>query len=175
MLDVMRIYAPIRMGDRLLVLDSHARRVSRGVRLLSSLCRPPVRYNCNTNLRILQFMACYWGGVIKFRLGAKSFPRLDELVVHNMGFLPPVAVGSPVLLRTVSFYDINHAEWFKILSECRETLVEVFLYRCRLPPQAQIHLPKLKFLALSNMLNFQNDIVAPGLNIFQLRTNDSPA
>ena len=118
------------------------------------------------NLRILQFMACYWGGVIKFRLGAESFPRLDELVVHNMGFLPPVAVGSPVLLRTVSFYDINHAEWFKILSECRETLVEVFLYRCRLSPQAQIHLPKLKFLALSNMLNFRNDIVAPGLNIF---------
>ena len=36
------------MGDRLLVLDSHAHRVSRGVRLLSSLCRPPVRYNRNS-------------------------------------------------------------------------------------------------------------------------------
>ena len=131
------------------------------------------------NLRILQLMGCYWGGAIKFLLGAETFPRL---VVHSMGLLPPVAVGSPVPLRTISFYDINHTEWVNILLECRETLVEVFLCRCQLPlpPPTRIHLPNLKFLALSNMINFQNStlnfrnnmlnfrnaIVAPGIITF---------
>ena len=118
------------------------------------------------SLRILQIRDCYWGGTIKFQLGAKSFPLLDELVLHRTQFLPPVALGSPVILRTISFYYIKDMEWVKILSECRETLVEVFLWGCRLPPPAQIHLPNLKFLALSNMINFRNDIIAPGLITF---------
>ena len=118
------------------------------------------------NLRILQLKQCRWGGTIEFLLGTKSFPLLDELVIHRMGSIPRVALESPVLLRTISFYDIDHTEWVKILSECRETLVQVFLARCRLPPPAQIHLPNLKFLALSNMLNFRNHIVAPGLITF---------
>ena len=118
------------------------------------------------NLRILQLMKCYWRGTVGFLLGTKSFPLLDELVVHCVELLPHVALGSPVLLRTISLYGVGHMEWVNILSECRETLVEVFLCHCRLPPPAQIHLPNLKFLALSNMLNFRNHIVAPGLITF---------
>ena len=118
------------------------------------------------NLRILQLRDCYWRGTTEFQLGVKSFPLLDELVLHRTQFLPPVALGSPVLLRTISFYCAKDMEWVKILSECRETLVEVFLWGCRLPPPAQIHLPNLKLLALSNMRNFRNDVVAPGLITF---------
>ena len=121
------------------------------------------------NLRTLQLINVYWGGTIEFLFGTKSFPLLDELVVHRTELLPRVALGSPILLRTISFYYIDHTEWVKILAACRETLVEVFLWRCRLPPPAQIHLPNLKFLALSHMLNFRNDIVAPGLVIFHER------
>ena len=115
------------------------------------------------NLRILQLIRCYWGGTIVFQLGTKSFPLLDELVVHRLGSLPHVALGSPVLLRKISFYNIEHYKWVKILAACRGTLVDVFLSHCRLPPPARIHLPNLKFLALSDMGNFRNDIVAPGL------------
>ena len=118
------------------------------------------------NLRILQLMKCYWGGPVEFLLGTKNFPLLDELVVHCVELLPHAALGSPVLLRTISFYGVAHMEWVNILLECRQTLVEVFLGHCRLPPPAQIHLPNLKFLALSNMLNFRNHIVAPGLLTF---------
>ena len=118
------------------------------------------------NLRILQLISCDWGGSIKFQLHAKSFPLLDKLVVHRLGLLPHVALGSPVPLQTISFCYVEDLEWVKILSECRETLVEVFLWGCKLPPPAQIHLPNLKFLALSNMRNFRNDIIAPGLITF---------
>ena len=118
------------------------------------------------NLRTLQLMGVNWRGAIEFLLGTKSFPLLNELVVHRMGLLPRVALESPVPLRTISFYYIEHIEWVKILAACRETLVEIFLCRCRLPPPTEIHLPNLKFLALSNMLNFRKDIVAPGLITF---------
>ena len=118
------------------------------------------------NLRILQLKDCYWGGSNTLLLGAKSFPLLDELVLHRTRFLPSVALGSPVLLRTISFYCIRNMGWVKILSECRETLVEVFLSGCSLPPPARIHLPNLKFLALSHMLDFRNDIIAPCLITF---------
>ena len=119
------------------------------------------------NLRILQLRKCHWGGTMKFLLGTGNFPLLDELVVHLCtGSLPRVALGSPVLLRTVSFCYVKNMEWVKILSECRETLVEVFICHCKLPPSAQIHLPNLKFLALSYMFNFRDDIVAPNLLTF---------
>ena len=118
------------------------------------------------NLRVLQLIECDWGGTIKFLLHAKSFPLLDKLVVHHMGLLPRVAPRAPIRLRTISFCYVEHLEWVKILSECRETLVEVYLWGCRLPPPAQIYLPNLKFLVLSNMLNFRNEIIAPGLVTF---------
>ena len=121
------------------------------------------------NLRILQLRQCDWGGTINFQLHAKGFPLLDQLVVYHQHLLPQMALSSPVPLRTISFGHVGGLEWVKILSECRKTLVEVFLWGCRLPPPAQIHLPNLKFLALCDMLNFQNDIVAPGLITFHER------
>ena len=69
------------------------------------------------NLRILQLIACDWGGSIKFQLHAKSFPLLDKLVVHHLGLLPHVALGPPVSLRTISFCYVEDLEWVKILSE----------------------------------------------------------
>jgi len=118
------------------------------------------------NLRTLQLNLCNALVAPKFLLGTKGFPLLDELVAHDIWNLPYVVPGTPVLLRTISFSCVPHMEWAKILLECRETLVEVFLYRCTPPPPAQIHLPNLKFLALSDMGNFRNDIVAPGLITF---------
>ena len=118
------------------------------------------------NLRSLQLSKCSWSGIMKLQLGTESFPLLEELVAHTMWSLPHVTLGSPVPLRTNSFSYVRDVEWAKILSECRETLVEVFLYYCILPPPAQIHLPNLKFLALSNMIGFRNDIVAPSLTTF---------
>jgi hypothetical protein len=118
------------------------------------------------NLRSLQLWQCIWRGDIKFRLGTENFPLLDELVAHFAWSLPHLAVRSPVLLRKIYFSYIDDVMWAKILSGCRETLVEVSLSDCVLPPPSQIHLPKLKFLALSNMLDFRNNIVAPGLITF---------
>jgi len=118
------------------------------------------------NLRTLQFRDCDPRAFTKFLLIAKSFPLLHELVAHGTLSLPEVAHSAPVLLRTISFSFLRYTEWVKILLECRRTLVEVFLHRCTPPPPAQIHLPNLKFLALSYMRDFRNDIVAPSLTTF---------
>lgn len=120
------------------------------------------------NLRSLELRQCDWRRTM-FQLGAEKFPLLDEFVARGMWSIPSMVMGSPVLLRTLSFSYIRHMEWANILSECRETLVEVLLDRCGLPPPTQIHLPRLRFLALSNMLDFRNDIVAPGLTTFHER------
>ena len=137
------------------------------VLLLTGWLPPSIRQvESMPNLRILQIVKCYWGGPVEFLLGAESFPRLDELVVHLMRLPPPVAVGSPAPLRTIDFCDITGPDWVNVVSECRETLVEVFLCRCRLSPPTQIHLPNLKFLALSDMFDSRNNIVAPSLNTF---------
>ena len=120
------------------------------------------------NLRSLELRQCDWKRDM-FQLGAESFPLLDEFVARGMWSIPSMVMGSPTLLRTISFSYIRHTEWAKIISECRETLVEVLLDRCGLPPPAQVHLPNLRFLALSNMLDFRNDIVAPGLTTFHER------
>jgi len=118
------------------------------------------------SLRTLQFKKCNRAVAPKFLLGTKGFPLLDELVAHGTLSLPEVAHSAPVLLRTISFSFLRYTEWVKILLECRETLVEVFLEYCTPPPPAQIHLPNLKFLALSYMGVFRNDIVAPSLITF---------
>jgi len=123
------------------------------------------------NLRTLQFWDCDPRASTKFQLIAKSFPLLDELVAHRTLSLPEVAHSAPVLLRTISFSFLRYTEWVKILLECRGTLVEVFLSSCTPPPPAQIHLPNLKFLALSYMDDFRNDIVAPGLITFHERAD----
>jgi hypothetical protein len=123
------------------------------------------------NLRTLQFWECDWAVSTKFLLGSKSFPLLNELVVYGTWYLPDVARGTPLLLQTISFARIRHMEWAKILLECRRTLVEVFLHDCTLPPPAQIHFPNLKFLALSSMRDFRNDIVAPRLITFHESPN----
>ena len=120
------------------------------------------------NLRSLELRQCDWRRTM-FQLGAEKFPLLDEFVARGMWSIPSMVMGSPALLRTLSFSYIRHMEWVNILSECRETLVEVLLHRCGLPPPTQIHLPKLRFLALSNMLDFRSDIVAPGLTTFHER------
>jgi len=121
------------------------------------------------NLRTLQFQYCDPRASTKFLLDTKSFPLLDELVVHATVSFPKVALSTPLLLRTISFSFIGFMEWVKILLGCRETLVEVFLHRCIPPPPAQIHLPNLKFLALSDMGDLRNDIVAPSLITFHER------
>ena len=122
------------------------------------------------NLRSLELKQCDWGRNM-FQLGAESFPFLDEFVARGMWSLPSVVVGSPALLRTLSLSYIRGMEWAKILSECRETLVEVLLDRCELPLPTQTHLPNLRFLAISNMLDFRNDIVAPNLTTFHERSD----
>ena len=121
------------------------------------------------NLRTLQFGDCDRTVSTKFLLSAKSFPLLNELVAHGTLRLPGVARSAPVLLRTISFSFLPRTEWAKILLECRETLVEVFLCSCTPPPPVQIHLPNLKFLALSYMGDFRNNIIAPGLLTFHER------
>jgi hypothetical protein len=121
------------------------------------------------NLRTLQFWECDWESSTMFLLSSKGFPLLDELVVYGRWYLPNMARGTPAPLRTLSFSCMRLTVWAKILLECRETLVEVFLHRCTPPPPAQIHLPNLKFLALSEMRDFRNDIVAPRLITFHER------
>jgi hypothetical protein len=121
------------------------------------------------NLRTLHLWQCDFAASNKFLLGSKGFPLLDELVVYDIWYPHAMARGTPLLLRIISFTSIRHMEWAKILLECRRTLVEVFLHDCSLPPPAQIHLPNLKFLALSKMRDFRNDIVAPGLITFHER------
>jgi len=121
------------------------------------------------NLRTLQFKRCDRATTSKFLLGTKSFPLLDEFVAHGTPYLPDVVRRTPARLRTISFSFIRRMEWAQILLECRETLVNVTLHRCTPPRPAQIHLPNLKFLALSHMGDFRNDIVAPGLITFHER------
>ena len=121
------------------------------------------------NLRILQLIRCGYSMPRQFSLGAKCFPLLDELVAHGTLYLPYVERGTPVLLRIISFSCIISMRWAEFLLKCRMTLVEVFLYRCRIPTPAQIHLPNLKFLALDHMGDFRNDIVAPSLITFHER------
>jgi hypothetical protein len=121
------------------------------------------------NLRTLHLWHCTVAVSNKFLLNSKGFPLLDELVVYDTWYLRNMVRGTPLQLRIISFNFIRYMEWAEILLECRRTLVELFLHDCTLPPPAQIHFPNLKFLALSKMRDFRNDIVAPRLITFHER------